>query len=160
MVEAGLQPRPMSAEADNGKKPKSGFATTASGSRRVRRSISRKEKTVVFSNKKVYDFLRQVALVWLPAAATLYIFLAQTWFWGHTQQVVGTISAADTFLGAILHISSKSYAKQAGKSDGKLVIDDTDPEKQRVTLDFSDSDPHTLMLKDLVKLQVVKTEND
>lgn len=111
---------------------------------------------MVFSNEKVYNFFRQVALVWLPAAATLYVFLAHTWFWGHTPQVVGTISATDTFLGAVLHISSKSYAKQAKKPDGSLVIDDSDPEKTTAMLDLGDTDPHEMIKKQSITLQVTQ----
>lgn len=110
---------------------------------------------MVFSNQSVYNFLRQVALVWLPAAATLYVFLAHTWFWGHTEQVVGTISGVDTFLGAVLHISSKSYAKQAAEPDGHLVIDKSDPNKDTYSLQLS-TPIDDIDKKDSIKLTVVQ----
>jgi len=126
------------------------------GPGKSRDTLLEKRQTVVFSNSKVYNFLRQIALVWLPAATTLYVFLAQTWFWGHTQQVVGTMGAVDTFLGVVLHISSKSYAKQAAKPDGQMIIDNSDPEKTTAMLDLGDTDPHEMIKKQTITLQVTK----
>lgn len=58
---------------------------------------------------KVYDILKQVAMVWLPAVATLYFALANIWGLPYAEEIVGTITAIDTFLGAILHISNTKY---------------------------------------------------
>ena len=69
-----------------------------------------KTESFIFSNK-VYDILKMVAQIWLPAFATLYFTLAQIWGFPYAEQIVGTITALDTFLGAILMISSASYNK-------------------------------------------------
>lgn len=60
---------------------------------------------------KLYDVLKYVALIVLPALATLYFVLAGIWGFPAVDQIVGTISAVDTFLGVILQLSSNAYSK-------------------------------------------------
>lgn len=60
-------------------------------------------------SNKVYDILKEIALVWLPAIGTLYFALAGIWGFPYAEQIVGTITAIDTFLGTVLHISNKLY---------------------------------------------------
>ena len=60
-------------------------------------------------SNKVYDILKIIALVWLPALGTLYFALAGIWGLPYAEQVVGTITAVDTFLGSVLHISKIRY---------------------------------------------------
>lgn len=62
-------------------------------------------------SNKVYDVLKWVAMYLLPAAGTLYFALAGIWGLPYGEQVVGTITAADTFLGVLLGISSAQYKK-------------------------------------------------
>ena len=57
-------------------------------------------------SNKTYDTLK-----WLPAAGTLYFALAGIWNLPYGEQVVGTITAVDTFLGVLLGISAASYNK-------------------------------------------------
>lgn len=59
----------------------------------------------------MYDKLKFIAQIILPAAATLYAALAGIWGLPYGEQIVGTISAVDIFLGALLGISSKQYRK-------------------------------------------------
>jgi hypothetical protein len=66
---------------------------------------------MIFSNK-VYDILKYVALVFLPALGTLYFALASIWGWPYGEQIEGTIIALDTFLGALLQISKSKYDKE------------------------------------------------
>lgn len=66
-------------------------------------------------SNKVYDVLKWIALVVLPACATLYFALASIWHFPYGEEIVGTITAIDTFLGALLGISSLNYAKKEGK---------------------------------------------
>lgn len=66
-------------------------------------------------NNKVYDVLKWIALYLLPAIGTLYFALAGIWGLPYGEQVVGTITAVDTFLGVILGISSSQYNKAANK---------------------------------------------
>lgn len=62
-------------------------------------------------NNKVYDILKFVAQVILPAIGTLYFALAGIWGFPYAEQVVGTIAAVDTFLGVCLGISTSKYNK-------------------------------------------------
>jgi len=61
---------------------------------------------------KTYDILKWVALVLLPAVGTLYFALAGIWGFPYGEQIVGTITAIDTFLGVILGISTVQYNKK------------------------------------------------
>lgn len=65
----------------------------------------------MFKNK-TYDVLKVVAQIWLPAIATLYFALASIWGLPYGEQIVGTITAIDAFLGAVLGISTAQYNKR------------------------------------------------
>jgi len=65
-------------------------------------------------NNKVYDIMKWLVIIVLPAAATLYAALAAVWAWPYADEVVTTITAVDTFLGAVLCISTAQYHKEAG----------------------------------------------
>lgn len=62
-------------------------------------------------SNKVYDALKWVAMYLLPAIGTLYFALAGIWSLPYGEQIVGTITAVDTFLGVILGISTAQYKK-------------------------------------------------
>lgn len=66
-------------------------------------------------SKNTYDFLKWVAQFLLPAVGTLYFALASIWNLPHGEQVVGTITAVDAFLGVLLGISSNAYYKDLKK---------------------------------------------
>lgn len=69
-------------------------------------------------SNKVYDVLKYIAQIVLPALATLYFALAQIWGLPYGEQIVGTITAIDAFLGAILRISTIQYEKKGeGEED-------------------------------------------
>lgn len=60
---------------------------------------------------KTYDVLKEIAMIWIPALATLYFTLAGIWGLPYGEQIVGTLSAIDVFMGTILKISSIQYYK-------------------------------------------------
>ena len=62
-------------------------------------------------SNKVYDVLKYIAQIALPALATLYFALAQIWGLPYGEQIVGTVTAVDAFLGALLGITSMKYRK-------------------------------------------------
>ena len=62
-------------------------------------------------SNKVYDVLKFIAQMVLPAIATLYVTLAGIWGLPFSEQIGGTVMAVDTFLGAILMISEKKKNK-------------------------------------------------
>ena len=63
-------------------------------------------------SNKVYNVLKYIALIVLPALGTLYFALAKIWGFPYGAEIVGTISAVDAFLGALLQISTDQYNKQ------------------------------------------------
>ena len=63
-------------------------------------------------SNKTYDIIKWLAQLVLPAAGTLYAALSGIWGFPFAEEVVGTILAVDTFLGALLGISSANYKKQ------------------------------------------------
>ena len=69
-------------------------------------------------SNKVYDVLKWIAMYLLPAAGTLYFALSGIWGLPYGEEVVGTITAVDTFLGVILGISTAQY-KKAENSEEK-----------------------------------------
>ena len=63
-------------------------------------------------SNKMYDVLKWIALVVLPAIAILYSSLAGIWGFPYAEQIPDTITAIDLFLGVILGISSTQYSKK------------------------------------------------
>lgn len=63
-------------------------------------------------NNKTYDVLKYIALVVLPALGTLYFALAEIWGLPYGAEIVGTLTAIDAFLGAILRLSTLQYEKK------------------------------------------------
>lgn len=64
-------------------------------------------------SNRAYDILKWVALVFLPALGTLYFALAGIWNFPYGEQIVGTITAIDTFLGVLLGVSSMKYDSES-----------------------------------------------
>lgn len=67
-------------------------------------------------SNKTYDILKYIAQIVLPALGTLYFALSTIWGLPYGEQVVGTITAIDAFLGALLGISTAQYRKGGYKS--------------------------------------------
>lgn len=63
-------------------------------------------------SNKTYDILKDIALYIMPALATLILTLGGIWGIPYAEAIAATITALDTFLGAILKISSNNYAKE------------------------------------------------
>ena len=63
-------------------------------------------------SNKVYDVLKYIAMIVLPAIGTLYFALANIWGLPYGEEIVGTITAVDAFLGALLGISSAMYKEE------------------------------------------------
>ena len=72
-------------------------------------------------NDKTYKVLKWIAQYFLPAIGTLYFALASIWNLPYGEQVVGTVTAVDTFLGVILGISTAQYnTKQLENTDVEM----------------------------------------
>lgn len=63
-------------------------------------------------DNKTYDLLKWIAIIVLPALGALYFGLAKIWGFPYGEEVVGTITVIDTFLGTLLGISTNNYNKQ------------------------------------------------
>lgn len=72
-------------------------------------------------SNKVYDCLKWIAQILLPALGTLYFALSQIWGLPYGEEIVGTITAIDIFLGILLGISTEKY-----KRDQELYIKEND----------------------------------
>lgn len=59
----------------------------------------------------VYDILKWICLIALPALSTLYFSLAKIWNFPYVEEITGTIAAVGVFLGVLIGISSKNYYK-------------------------------------------------
>ena len=57
----------------------------------------------------LYDVLKWIAQILLPALGTLYFALGQIWGFPYCEEIVGTVTAVDAFLGVVLGISSMQY---------------------------------------------------
>ena len=68
-------------------------------------------------SNRAYDVMKWIAMYLLPALGTLYFALASIWNLPLGEQIVGTISAIDTFLAVILGISNSNYKKEIEKND-------------------------------------------
>jgi hypothetical protein len=69
-------------------------------------------------SNKMYDILKWIAQIVFPAMATLYATVSMIWGFPFGEEIVGTISAIDVFLGAILGVSAAKYKKNT-KSEGE-----------------------------------------
>ena len=67
---------------------------------------------------KIYDIIKWLVIIVLPAAGTLYAALSTVWGWPYSEEIVITITAVDTFLGAVLCISTATYNKEVKENNG------------------------------------------
>lgn len=63
---------------------------------------------------KMYNVLKWLTMIVLPALATLYFALSGIWGFPYGEQVVGTIAALVTFFGVVLGVSTAQYNKKSG----------------------------------------------
>ena len=68
------------------------------------------EEAMLMKNE-TYDVLKKVALIFLPALATLWLTVGKIWALPYTTEIGATITAVAVFLGACLEVSSKNYYK-------------------------------------------------
>lgn len=62
-------------------------------------------------NNNIYDILKWISIIFLPAIGTLYCAVSGIWNIPYSEQVIGTIVAIETFIGAIIGISDYEYKK-------------------------------------------------
>jgi hypothetical protein len=106
-------------------------------------------------NPKLYNSLKFLAQVLLPALGTLYLTLAGLWDLPSPQEVAGTILAVDTFLGVVLHLQSNAF--KANNLGGTMVVMPTPDGKKTYALEL-DGDPEDLEKQDQVIFKVNSTD--
>lgn len=101
-------------------------------------------------NNQTYDILKRVALIVIPALATLVNAVGMVWGVPYTNEVTATITAFGVFLGAALGVSSSNYTPE---THGNLVVTKHDD----VYADFA-AEPASLKDGDTIVLKVSKPE--
>jgi hypothetical protein len=110
--------------------------------------------------KKFYDATKFVAQIALPAAGTAYFAFAGIWNLPNAEQVVGSITVVDTFLGALLGISSIQYNASDAKYDGTVTAV-TPPDGSKITYQLElNGNPEDLASKSDVTFKVVPVTVD
>jgi hypothetical protein len=84
--------------------------------------------------QKWYNLLKWVAQILLPAVGTLYVALAAALGLPAAEQVAASVLAVDTFLGALLGLSSKQFYNSDDAYDGKVVVT---PDEENDLTDFN-----------------------
>lgn len=64
-------------------------------------------------SNETYDILKRIAMYLLPALGSLYFGLSRIWDLPYANEIVGTITLIDTFLGSLLGISNMQYQKES-----------------------------------------------
>jgi len=62
-------------------------------------------------SNRVFDCLKWIAILFLPALATLVAVVFKIWDLPYGPEIAATITAVATFLGAILGVSHIQYKK-------------------------------------------------
>ena len=58
---------------------------------------------------KMYDAIKWIVVIVIPAIITLYATLGNIWNFPRVEQITASLAAIDVFLGAIMQISSSKY---------------------------------------------------
>ena len=67
---------------------------------------------MIFKNNKVYDVLKWITTVALPAVTAFYLALASIWGWPYSEQIGASLAALTAFCAAMLGVSSIQYKKE------------------------------------------------
>jgi len=115
------------------------------------------EPTQPMLSTKVYEILKTLVQLILPALGTLYFTLSK--IWGeeklpNPEEVVGTLAALATFGGVTLRLSTKSYNNSDARFDGDVVVSQTSDGTTRMSLELND-DVQVLRNKDELSFKVV-----
>lgn len=107
---------------------------------------------------KLYNQLKWLALIALPAFSAFYLSFGQLWDFPKTTEVVGSLTLIDTLLGALLQLSSKTYQKQQedpANVDGYVTETGRDPDTGIPGLSFTISrHPDEFLEKSIVRMKV------
>lgn len=112
-------------------------------------------KTIM--SNSTYDKLKWLAQIGLPAVGALYFALSQIWGLPAGEEVVGTITVVDVFLGAILGLSARQYQNAIeGPAVGFVDVSYTESGKNFM-LNFP-GDPNDIDKHDKITFKVRRRE--
>ena len=89
----------------------------------------------------MYDFLKKVVTIVLPAISSAYFALAQIWDFPNPEKVVGTLAILTTFLGTLIGISTVKYNNSPDAFDGSVVITPKEDGGTNISLELNDKTP-------------------
>ena len=95
-----------------------------------------------------YDKLKWTAQYLLPGIGTLWFTISSIWGLPFGEQIIGTITAIDLFLGGLLGLSSRKYS-----GDGVMIVDTSNPDKDIYRMELNDP-LETLTNKDSIHFKV------
>ena len=72
---------------------------------------------------KLYDTLKWIAVIVIPALVILIKTVFPAWHIPHAEEISTTVAAVGLFLGAIIGVSTVSYNKQKGIDDYDVFDD-------------------------------------
>lgn len=107
---------------------------------------------LMIQNDRLYDLLKHITQIVLPAGGTLYFALSQIWGFPNGEEVVGTILALTAFLGVTLGISTAAYRESPERFDGTIDIFEDEDSKSFVL--NIDEDPYELEKKSELTFKV------
>ena len=111
---------------------------------------------------KVYDFVKKLLTLVLPALTVLLTTLGTIYNWD-TGQIVQTIGAVALFLGAVVGISNVPFQRAGGGVAGDIQVvgfAGDDGEEVRTTVVSFNQDPGTLKDGQKISLQYKETPTD
>lgn len=68
-------------------------------------------------SNKVYNILKYISVIVIPAIVLFINTLGQIWGWKHTPEISATVSALGVFIGALIQISSAKYNKSQNENN-------------------------------------------
>lgn len=111
-------------------------------------------------SNRLYDRLKLIALILLPALGTLYFGLAGIWNLPNAQEVSSTVVVLVTFLGVVIKIGDSTYNKSEAKYDGELVFDESGNAKRVVQNGVLSDDKTDILLKVVTPEKIIEGEID
>ena len=91
-----------------------------------------------FLSNNMYDTLKWIAQIFLPAVGGLYFGLSDLWNLPKALEVVGTIALVDTFLGLLLGLSARQFNDDPRRLAGVIRIDTVNPSKDVFSLELNE----------------------
>ena len=62
---------------------------------------------------KTYDIIKDVSLLWMPTAITLYGVISATWGFPNGEQILATLTGLNAALGAVVKYYKSRYDKES-----------------------------------------------